>query len=90
MKLISAAVNTLVINKRLSQTALSLIRNEHKAAKYRRFRIKSQNFERVFRIRQLVCELRSSITVVLGMLISMLLMRRISKITPAEVLKNRE
>ncbi len=70
--LISAAVNTLVINKRLSQTALSLIRNEHKAAKYRQFRIKSQNFERVFRIRQLVRELRSSITVVLGMLISML------------------
>ena len=88
--LISAAVNTLVINKRLSQTALSLIRNEHKAAKYRQFRIKSQNFERVFRIRQLVRELRSSITVVLGMLISILLVRRISKITPAEVLKNRE
>lgn len=70
--LISAIVNTLVINKRLSQTALSLIRSEHKAAKYKQFSIKSDNFERVFRIRQMVRELRSSITVVLGMLISML------------------
>lgn len=70
--LISAIVNTLVINKRLSQTALSLIRSEHKTAKYRQFNIKSENFERVFRIRQLVRELRSSITVVLGMVISML------------------
>ena len=70
--LISALVNTLVINKRLSQTALSLIRSEHKAAKYKQFNIRSSSFERVFRIRQMVRELRSSITVVLGMLISML------------------
>ena len=70
--LISAAVNTLVINKRLSQTALSLIRSEHRTAKYRQFNIRSRNFERVFRIRQMMRELRSSIAVVLGMVISML------------------
>ncbi len=70
--LMSAIVNTLVINKRLSQTALSLIRSEHKTAKYRQFNIRSKSFERVFRIRQMMRELRSSITVVLGMVISML------------------
>ena len=70
--LISAAVNTLVINKKLSQTALSLIKNEQKASSYRQFSIKSKSFTRVFRIRQMVRELRSSVTVVLGMFISLL------------------
>ena len=70
--LISAVVNTLVINKRLSQTALSLIKNEQKASSYRQFNIKSQSFTRVFRIRQMVRELRSSVTVVFGMFISLL------------------
>ena len=70
--LISAAVNTLVINKKLSRTALSLIKNEQKASSYRQFNIKSESFTRVFRIRQMVRELRSSVTVVLGMFISLL------------------
>ncbi|MBR1562117.1 MAG: ABC transporter permease [Ruminococcus sp.] len=70
--LISAIVNTLVINKKLSQTALSLIKNEQKASSYRQFNIKSESFTRVFRIRQMVRELRSSVTVVFGMFISLL------------------
>ena len=70
--LISAVVNALVINKRLNRTALSLIKNEQKASSYRQFNIKSDNFPRVFRIRQMVRELRSSITVVFGMFISLL------------------
>ena len=69
---ISAIVNTLVINKRLNRTALSLIRSEQRAEGYRQFDIKSNNFERVFRIRHMVRELRCSVAVVLGMLISML------------------
>ena len=71
--LISAVVNAFVINKRLSQTALSLMRNERRAAGYKQFNIKSDNFERVFRIRHMVRELRSSITVVIGMFISLLI-----------------
>ena len=69
---ISALVNTLVINKRLGRTALSLIRSEQRAEGYKQFRIKSNNFERVFRIRHMVRELRCSVAVVLGMIISML------------------
>lgn len=70
--LISALVNTLVINKRLNRTALSLIRSEQRADGYRKFDIRSDNFERVFRIRHMVRELRSSLAVVLGMFISLL------------------
>ena len=69
---ISALVNTLVINKRLGRTALSLIRSEQRADGYKQFNIKSNNFERVFRIRHMVRELRCSVAVVLGMMISML------------------
>ena len=70
--IISAAVNAIVINKRLSRTALSLIKNEQSASSYRRFNIRSKSFITVFRIRQTVRELRSAITVVLGMFVSML------------------
>jgi len=69
---ISALVNTLVINKRLGRTALSLIRSEQRVEGYKQFNIKSNNFERVFRIRHMVRELRCSVAVVLGMMISML------------------
>ena len=69
---ISALVNTFVINKRLNRTALSLIRSEQRAEGYKQFNIKSNNFERVFRIRHMVRELRCSVAVVLGMMISML------------------
>ena len=53
---ISMIVNTLVINKRLSQTALSLIRDEQKTARYSSVRIRSENFIRRFRIRQMLRE----------------------------------
>jgi len=69
---ISAAVNALVINKKLSRTALSLIKNEQSASNYRKFSIKSKSFITVFRIRQMVRELRSSVTVLLGMFVSLL------------------
>lgn len=70
--LISTIVNLLVINKKLSQTALSLMRGEHKASSYRQFRLRSDKFLRVFQIRQLVRESRSALTVVLGLFISLL------------------
>ncbi|MBR1817120.1 MAG: FtsX-like permease family protein [Lachnospiraceae bacterium] len=69
---ISAIVNVLVINKKLSQTALSLIKNEQKAGSYRQINIKGKSFPHIFRTRQMLREARSAATVVLGMLISLL------------------
>lgn len=69
---ISAIVNALVINQKLSRTALSLIKNEQSTSNYRRFSIKSKSFITMFRVRQMVRELRSAVTVVLGMLVSLM------------------
>ncbi|MBQ9609642.1 MAG: ABC transporter permease, partial [Lachnospiraceae bacterium] len=69
---ISAIVNVLVINKKLSQTALSLIKNEQKAGSYKQVNIKGKSFPHIFRTRQMIREARSAATVVLGMLISLL------------------
>lgn len=71
---ISMIVNTLVINKRLSQTALSLMRNEQKTARYSSVRIRSKNFIRRFQIRQMLREMRMGITVLLSMLFSLLVL----------------
>lgn len=69
---ISAVVNTLVINKKLSRTALSLIKNEQTASSYRKFNVKTKSFITMFRVRQMVRELRSAVTVVFGMFVSLL------------------
>lgn len=66
-------VNVLTINKKLSQTALSLIKNEQKSSSYRQFNIKTEDFIRRFQIRQMVREMRSVLTVVCGVLISIIL-----------------
>ncbi len=71
--LISIIVNALVINKRLSQTALSLIRNEQRVSKLRAVDLKGGSFVRDFQIRQMLREVRTSVTVVLGMFISLLI-----------------
>lgn len=71
---VSFIVNTLVINKRLSQTALSLIRNEQKTGHYSRVNIKSRNFIRRFQIRQMLREMRTGITVLLSMLFSLFIL----------------
>lgn len=71
--LISVIVNSLVINKRLSQTALSLIRNEQKPSKLRSVELKGNNFVRNFRIRQTFRELRTSAAVIVGMFISLMI-----------------
>ncbi len=70
--LICAAVNALVINKKLSRTALSLIKNEQSAESYRQVELKTKSFTRLFAIRQLIRESRSAVTVALGMLVSLL------------------
>lgn len=71
---ISAAVNALTINKKLSRTALSLMKNEQSAGSYRQFRLRSKSFTRVFSIRQLIREARSAAAILLGMLISVLVL----------------
>lgn len=70
---ISAIVNVLVINSRLSRTALSLIRNEQKANRVRELDLGNMGFIGRFQIRQLTREARTSITVIAGMFFSMLI-----------------
>lgn len=71
---ISVIVNTAVINKRLSQPALTLIKNEQKTTGLRSVQIKSHSFIRVFQTRQMLREARSSITVILGMFLALLIL----------------
>lgn len=66
-------VNVLVIRKRLKKTPLSLLRNEKKAVRGRDIKIRGLKFIDMFRLRQLLRELRSSLTVVFGMFMSLLI-----------------
>lgn len=74
---ISVAVNVLVIRKKLSCTALSLIRNEQKAPRLRsegRSALrKGKGFLRDFTRNQIKSERRSVITVVSGMTVALLI-----------------
>lgn len=71
---ISLIVNFLVINKRLSRTALSLIRNEQKTDFRTGVDLKKMGFLRRFQIRQMLRESRTALTVVFGMLISLIIL----------------
>lgn len=70
---ISAIVNALVINKKLSRTALSLIKNEQKTNRVKELDLGNMGFMKRFQIRQLIREARTSITVIAGLLFSLLL-----------------
>ncbi len=70
---VSAFVNYLVINKKLSQPALKMIRNEQKAGRFGKIKLGNMGFVNRFRIRQMLREIRSSFTVVFGMFISLLI-----------------
>lgn len=70
---ISAIVNYLVINKRLSRTALSLIKNEQKTDFRTGVDLKKMGFLHRFQIRQMLREARTGLTVVFGMLISLMI-----------------
>lgn len=71
---LSVVVNTLVLDRRLSQTALSLIRNETRTSKLCNVKLKSDDFVHVFRIRHTLREMRASVTVVVGMFVSLLVL----------------
>ena len=70
---VSIIVNFLVINKSLSRTALSLIRNEQKASKGRDIRLPDMPFMRKFMVRQMLRERRTVLTIILGMVISLMI-----------------
>ncbi len=72
--LIATLVNAAVIGKRLSGTALSLLRNEQKAGGGIRLNIKIQSFVRRFQLRQMLREIRTSLTVIACMLLALLVL----------------
>ena len=65
-------VNVLVIRKRLSRTPLALLRNEKKTVRGKDIKIKGLKFISMFRLRQMLRETRTGITVILGMFMSLL------------------
>lgn len=65
-------VNYFVICKKLSKTALSLIKNEVKQPKGSNVNLGSMGFISRFRIRQMLREMRTGITVIIGMFISLI------------------
>ena len=70
--IIAVIVNVLVIRSKLNRTALSLIRNEQKQKGIKKVNLKGMNFVSAFRIRQMLREMRSTLAVVLGMFLSLL------------------
>ena len=66
-------VNSIVVNKKLSQTALSLIKNEQKQSRVKNVTLKTKKFVTAFRIRQMLREVRTGITVVAAMFITLLI-----------------
>ena len=65
-------VNVLVIRKRLSKTPLALLRNEKKTVRGKDIKIKGLKFISMYRLRQMLRETRTGITVILGMFMSLL------------------
>ncbi len=70
---VSVVVNYLVINKSLSRTALSLIRNEQKVSRTKDVSLPDMTFLRKFKIRQMLRERRIALTVVIGMVIALMI-----------------
>ena len=72
--LVSAIVNYIVINKSLSRTALSLLRNEQKVSRRNHIKLRKMNFINTYRIRQMLREIRTALTILFGMFISLLVL----------------
>jgi len=70
---VAALINCLVINKKLSEPALKLIRNEQKNSKTMEINLGEIGFIGSFRIRQVLREARTGITVIFGLFISLLI-----------------
>lgn len=72
--LIAMAVNFLVLNKKMSGTALSLMRNAQKQKEGSRLKLSKMKFINKFRIRQMTRESKTAFTVVAGMFIALLIL----------------
>ncbi len=72
--LVAAAVNGMVIRRRLSRPVLELIRNEPKKSRIWNKDLKNMGFIGRFRIRQMLREARTGLTVLFSMFISMLIL----------------
>lgn len=71
---IALLVNYLVIRRKLSKTALSLMRNETKQPHGSNVNLGKLSFVHKFQIRQMLRETRTGLTVILGMFISLICM----------------
>lgn len=65
-------VNVLVVRNRLKKTPLALLRNEQKVVRGRDIKIKGLKFISMFRIRQIMREMRAGLTVIFGLFMSLL------------------
>ena len=72
--IICLIVTSLVIRKRLSRPMLILLKNEQKAATGKDVKLGNMKFMKLFRIRQILRERRTALTVVFGMFVSILLL----------------
>lgn len=70
--LTAIVVNYFVIRKKLSQTALSLIKNKVKQPKGSNVDLGDMGFVGRFRVRQMLREMRTGLTVVIGMFIALI------------------
>lgn len=70
--LTAIVVNYFVIRKKLSQTALSLIKNEVKQPKGSNVDLGDMGFVGRFRVRQMLREMRTGLTIVIGMFIALI------------------
>lgn len=71
---VAAIVNYFVIRKKLNSPALSLLRDESRAARVREIPLGNMGFVARFRIRQMLRELRSVFAVIFGMFICLLIL----------------
>lgn len=69
----SIVVNLLVINKKLSNTPLSMLRKQHSLEHGKEFSLKNVKFITQFRFKLFFREIRSNITIALGIFLSLLL-----------------
>lgn len=70
----AAAVNYFVIKSKLNQPALAMLRNEKKVRTIKQVKLGRFGFVRTFQIRQMMREARTSLTVLGGMFVSLLIL----------------
>lgn len=72
--IIAVFVNWIVIRKRLSKPALTLIRGDQKEGKIKNISLGNLGFLGRFRVRQMLREARTGLTIIFGMFISLLIL----------------